>query len=150
MLQFSGIGSVELDSHFLTLCLGGKLHLAPLAKTIQKALDIGTGTGIWAIDFADEYLGCEVIGTDLSSIQPSWLPPNLKLHLLPLSQSLDAAPTAAPTRSKDGFTRSCRNPTASTPTMPNHYITACIEREFDLRRLHRILGWLWVAGRPLR
>lgn len=30
-------------------------------------------------DFADEYPNCEVIGTDLSPIQPTWIPPNLKL-----------------------------------------------------------------------
>jgi cyclopropane fatty-acyl-phospholipid synthase-like methyltransferase len=41
-------------------------------------LDIGTGTGIWAIDFADSYPSAEVIGTDLSPIQPSWVPPNLR------------------------------------------------------------------------
>jgi hypothetical protein len=30
-------------------------------------------------DFADEYPNAEVIGTDISPIQPSWVPPNLKL-----------------------------------------------------------------------
>lgn len=30
-------------------------------------------------DFADEYPNCEVVGTDLSPIQPTWIPPNLKL-----------------------------------------------------------------------
>ncbi|KAF4458666.1 hypothetical protein FALBO_14583 [Fusarium albosuccineum] len=44
----------------------------------KKAVDIGTGTGIWAIDFADEFPNAEVIGTDISPIQPSWVPPNLK------------------------------------------------------------------------
>lgn len=34
-------------------------------------LDLGTGTGIWAIDFADEYPSANVIGTDLSPIQPT-------------------------------------------------------------------------------
>ncbi|WXC66058.1 hypothetical protein SNK03_011841 [Fusarium graminearum] len=47
----------------------------------KKVLDIGTGTGIWAIDFADEYPEAEVIGTDLSPIQPSWVPPNVKFEL---------------------------------------------------------------------
>lgn len=28
---------------------GGKLYLSPLSK-LENALDIGTGTGIWAID----------------------------------------------------------------------------------------------------
>ncbi|EEY17912.1 conserved hypothetical protein [Verticillium alfalfae VaMs.102] len=38
-------------------------------------------TGIWAIDFADEFPGAEVIGTDVSPIQPSWIPPNLKFEI---------------------------------------------------------------------
>ena len=50
--------------------IGGKLHLAPVPKNPQNVLDIGTGTGIWAIDFADEYPSAKVVGTDLSPIQP--------------------------------------------------------------------------------
>lgn len=30
-------------------------------------------------DFADEYPNAEVIGTDISPIEPFWVPPNLKL-----------------------------------------------------------------------
>lgn len=37
--------------------------------------------GIWAIDFADENPQAEVIGTDLSPTQPSWVPPNLKFEI---------------------------------------------------------------------
>jgi hypothetical protein len=33
------------------LTLGGKLYLAPIPKDIHNALDVGTGTGIWATDF---------------------------------------------------------------------------------------------------
>lgn len=47
------------------------LHLAPLVKP-ERVLDIGTGTGIWAIQMGDEYPESTVIGTDLSPIQPSW------------------------------------------------------------------------------
>ncbi|WEW60687.1 hypothetical protein PRK78_006174 [Emydomyces testavorans] len=49
----------------------GKLGLAPISKNVQNVLDVGTGTGIWALDFADEFPSAEVIGTDLSPIQPS-------------------------------------------------------------------------------
>lgn len=31
-------------------------------------------------DFADEFPEAEVIGTDISPIQPTWIPPNLKLY----------------------------------------------------------------------
>ena len=50
--------------------LADKLHLAPIPGDVQNVLDIGTGTGIWAIDFADEYPSARVVGTDLSPIQP--------------------------------------------------------------------------------
>lgn len=54
-----------------TLVLDNKLYLAPLEKDIQRVLDLGTGTGIWAIDFADEHPSASVVGTDISPIQPS-------------------------------------------------------------------------------
>jgi hypothetical protein len=33
------------------MSLHGALHLAPIKEGLQDALDIGTGTGIWAIEF---------------------------------------------------------------------------------------------------
>lgn len=37
--------------HKLTeVSLGGKLNLAPIPANAQRILDIGTGTGIWAIE----------------------------------------------------------------------------------------------------
>lgn len=60
----------------LNLC-GGKIHYAPL-ETPQEVIDLGTGTGIWCIDFGDEYPTAKVLGVDLSPIQPSWVPPNVR------------------------------------------------------------------------
>ncbi|KAJ5210185.1 hypothetical protein N7472_000324 [Penicillium cf. griseofulvum] len=68
----------DLLHHVRSLVLNGRLFRAPLDDNIQRALDIGTGTGIWAIDFADSFPSAEVTGTDLSPIQPSWAPPNLR------------------------------------------------------------------------
>ncbi|KAI3542322.1 methyltransferase domain-containing protein [Colletotrichum filicis] len=56
-------------SMVVTLC-GGALHNAPLQDP-QTILDIGTGTGIWAIDNA------EITGIDLSPIQPAYVPVNV-------------------------------------------------------------------------
>ncbi|KAI5866986.1 S-adenosyl-L-methionine-dependent methyltransferase [Durotheca rogersii] len=73
--------AMDMNHHFLTLCLNGKLFLSPLKDDIQKVLDIGTGTGLWPIDMGDAYPNCEVIGTDLSPIQPSWCPPNVRFEI---------------------------------------------------------------------
>ncbi|RSL45560.1 hypothetical protein CEP53_010721 [Fusarium sp. AF-6] len=81
--------SMDINHHQLTLVLDGKLHLSPLKQDIQRALDIGTGTGIWAIhsDFADEFPNAEVTGTDISVIQPQWVPPNLKFEIEDCTQT---------------------------------------------------------------
>ncbi|KAF2107671.1 S-adenosyl-L-methionine-dependent methyltransferase [Lophiotrema nucula] len=72
---------LDLLHHIFLLMLGGKLYDAPIPHTPQRVLDIGTGTGIWALDFADEHPSSEVLGTDLSPIQPTWVPPNAKFYI---------------------------------------------------------------------
>ncbi|KAL0465238.1 S-adenosyl-L-methionine-dependent methyltransferase [Neurospora intermedia] len=72
---------MDIYHHAMTLILDEKLYTAPLSKDIKNALDVGTGTGLWAIDFADEFPNCTVIGTDISPIQPSWVPPNLQFNI---------------------------------------------------------------------
>ncbi|KAK0627986.1 S-adenosyl-L-methionine-dependent methyltransferase [Immersiella caudata] len=79
--------SADITHHYLTLLLDGKLFLAPIKQDIKRVLDIGTGTGIWAIDFADEYPHTEVTGTDLSPTQPSWIPPNVRFEIDDATQS---------------------------------------------------------------
>ncbi|KAF1812195.1 S-adenosyl-L-methionine-dependent methyltransferase [Eremomyces bilateralis CBS 781.70] len=69
---------LDLQHHLFQLTLDGKLFLAPVGPDPHHILDIGTGTGIWAIDVADEFPSCEVIGTDLAPTQPSFVPPNCK------------------------------------------------------------------------
>ncbi|KAJ9644710.1 hypothetical protein H2199_003673 [Coniosporium tulheliwenetii] len=89
---------LDIAHHLFLLTLNNKLHLAPLPGHVENVLDIGTGTGIWAMcdhlpfvrtsaqiliayqnsDFADLHPEAEVIGTDLSPTQPGFVPPNLK------------------------------------------------------------------------
>ncbi|KAK1984506.1 methyltransferase domain-containing protein [Colletotrichum cereale] len=59
-----------------------RLFLAPIdeAKT-QRILDIGTGTGIWAMEMGDLFPHAEILGNDLSAIQPDWVPPNVKFEI---------------------------------------------------------------------
>ncbi|KAK5653715.1 hypothetical protein OQA88_8746 [Cercophora sp. LCS_1] len=73
---------LDLMHHIMIKGSGNKLFLAPLERDqVKRVLDIGTGTGIWAIEIADAFPGAEVIGNDLSPIQPQWVPPNLKFEV---------------------------------------------------------------------
>ncbi|KAF5658405.1 mRNA 3 end-processing YTH1 [Fusarium circinatum] len=64
------------------LALESKLYLAPLeTKRVSNVLDIGTGTGLWAIDFADDFPEAKVTGIDISPIQPNFVPPNLQFEI---------------------------------------------------------------------
>ncbi|KAK5791515.1 hypothetical protein VI817_006824 [Penicillium citrinum] len=47
----------------------------------RRILDIGTGTGEWAIEMAEDYPTIDIIGTDLSPIQPNWAPPNCRFFI---------------------------------------------------------------------
>ena len=72
---------LDLAHHLYLLTLEGKLFLAPIGDNPQHVLDVGTGTGIWAMDFADQYPSAHVIGFDLSPIQPVWVAPNLQFEI---------------------------------------------------------------------
>ncbi|KAK6531748.1 hypothetical protein TWF694_002919 [Orbilia ellipsospora] len=67
---------MDLFHHIFMLRLKGKLFLAPIEHP-QKIMDVGTGTGIWAMQVAEEFEGAAVMGNDLSPVQPTWVPPNI-------------------------------------------------------------------------
>jgi SAM-dependent methyltransferase len=61
--------------------LGGELYLAPIGPNPQDILDLGTGTGIWAIEVADASPSATVVGVDIAPIQPMWIPPNCRFEV---------------------------------------------------------------------
>ncbi|KAJ3466642.1 hypothetical protein MRS44_004206 [Fusarium solani] len=75
---------LDLQHHLFILTLDGRLGLAPPNdpdSNVKRVLDVGTGTGIWAVDFGDEHPKAQVIGVDLSPIQPSFVPPNVEFFV---------------------------------------------------------------------
>ncbi|KAH8896043.1 S-adenosyl-L-methionine-dependent methyltransferase [Thozetella sp. PMI_491] len=90
---------LDLQHALFLLTSQGNLSLAPIGDSVRNVLDIATGTGIWAIEFglhslllfhsdmltdtkAQTHPGSLVLGTDLSPIQPRYIPPNcgFKIH----------------------------------------------------------------------
>ncbi|KZL71161.1 methyltransferase domain-containing protein (UMTA) [Colletotrichum tofieldiae] len=62
----------------------GRLGFAPHCDEgakVGRVLDLGTGTGLWAIDYADHHPEAEVLGVDLSPIQPRDVPPNVRFEV---------------------------------------------------------------------
>lgn len=58
--------------HRLLLGILGDLHRAPLDPSkVKRVLDIGCGTGQWAIDFAKKFPEAQVIGFDIVD-KPTW------------------------------------------------------------------------------
>ncbi|GKT86921.1 TAM domain methyltransferase [Colletotrichum tofieldiae] len=62
----------NLNHHLWTLTWDNNLCISPKKDGAKRVLDIGTGTGIWALDYADEHPEATVLGVDLSPIQPNF------------------------------------------------------------------------------
>ncbi|KAJ2893511.1 putative methyltransferase domain-containing protein [Zalerion maritima] len=103
--------AVDLQHALFVMTVKGKLFLAPIQEDVHDVLDIGTGTGIWSIEFgkqprgspyhgigsqiihrsdyvliyfppkAQMFPGAAVVGTDLSPIQPHYVPPNCQFEI---------------------------------------------------------------------
>lgn len=69
---------LDMLHHVFYRLLDDQLIRAPIDPNGLNILDIGTGTGIWAIEAGDRYPGATFTGIDLSPIQPRWIPSNVK------------------------------------------------------------------------
>ncbi|KLO14705.1 S-adenosyl-L-methionine-dependent methyltransferase [Schizopora paradoxa] len=78
----------EYFHKMMYMILGEKNYIGPVQEVLalpshrpKEILDIGTGTGDWAIQLADEFPDVEVTGVDLAPIQPDMVPPNCTFEL---------------------------------------------------------------------
>ncbi|UNI20534.1 hypothetical protein JDV02_006612 [Purpureocillium takamizusanense] len=69
---------LDMMHHALFRLLDDRLFLAPIDPNGLRVLDVGTGTGIWPIHLGDLCPGADVVGNDLSPIQPTWVPSNVR------------------------------------------------------------------------
>ncbi|KAF1815856.1 S-adenosyl-L-methionine-dependent methyltransferase [Eremomyces bilateralis CBS 781.70] len=59
---------LDVQHRLLVLTANDQLHRAPLDPTsVRNALDIATGTGIWATEFAREFPAANTVGFDITS-----------------------------------------------------------------------------------
>lgn len=72
---------LDMQHHMFLVSFENQLFLAPIQRQMQEVLDLGTGTGIWAIEFADQHPESNVLGMDLSPIQPTSVPPNCRFEV---------------------------------------------------------------------
>ncbi|KYK61812.1 methyltransferase domain-containing protein [Drechmeria coniospora] len=70
---------LDMVHHAFTLAMNRRLFVAPLSDPNRlRILDVGTGTGIWPICMGDSFPGADITGNDLSPIQPTWVPNNVR------------------------------------------------------------------------
>ncbi|KAJ0367628.1 hypothetical protein COL26b_011231 [Colletotrichum chrysophilum] len=75
---------MDLQHNLFIRTFDDRLGTAPSNNTgtkVGRVLDIGTGSGIWAIDFGDEHPESEVIGVDLSVVQAGFVPSNVTFEV---------------------------------------------------------------------
>jgi Methyltransferase domain len=69
--------------------LNGRNVLVPLGNKPTDILDVGTGSGAWCIEVADEYPTAMVRGIDLSPVQPNLVPDNCEFIVMDLTEGLE-------------------------------------------------------------
>lgn len=73
---------MDIEHYNQKLQMDGRLFACPIAQeNVYEVLDLGTGTGMWAIEMADTFPSAQVLGIDLSPVQPCWVPPNCKFEV---------------------------------------------------------------------
>ncbi|KAL2758065.1 hypothetical protein ACRALDRAFT_2100061, partial [Sodiomyces alcalophilus JCM 7366] len=82
---------LELQGLVMAELFGGRWHLAPIAadRSPRRILDVGTGTGTWALEMGDRYPEARVYGIDLSPIQPTAVPSNVHFFVQDAAQPWD-------------------------------------------------------------
>lgn len=73
--------------HVFHILFDGRYIFPSPIPTPRRILDCGFGSATWAMEVADIYPSCEVVGVDIAShMSPSAIPPNLFLEIDDLNE----------------------------------------------------------------
>ncbi|KAI1824983.1 S-adenosyl-L-methionine-dependent methyltransferase [Xylaria intraflava] len=73
---------MELQHRMTRICLNGALTTTRIPLDVKQIVDLGTGTGLWALEMAARYPQAEILGIDISRIQKTTaIPPNVKFAI---------------------------------------------------------------------
>ncbi|XWW92448.1 hypothetical protein V2A60_003789 [Cordyceps javanica] len=75
------LNRLDMLNKFFLLARCDQAFSCPVRRgSSTRVLDLGTGTGIWAIQVAEDILPeSHVMAVDLNMIQPAFIPPNLTI-----------------------------------------------------------------------
>ncbi|PGH13773.1 hypothetical protein AJ79_03472 [Helicocarpus griseus UAMH5409] len=118
---------MELLHTIYNRILHGRPHCAPLKPDIKHVLDLGTGAGTWAIEFADQYPNAQVIGIDITPIQRRFTPPNCTFEIHDMEADWPYGTTTTTS-------------TTCTPSSTITTVTTCTPATFDFIRTREIPG----------
>lgn len=77
---------LDLQHHLFKLTIDGALYKSPLPEDVHYVLDVGAGSGIWTIEFAEKHPSALVVGTDLSPVEPKGQPDNCRFYVEDVEQ----------------------------------------------------------------
>ncbi|EXJ92136.1 hypothetical protein A1O3_00686 [Capronia epimyces CBS 606.96] len=78
---YNSYGDRDLQHHLLKMTFGLSGCGIDKRDGMRRVLDIGTGTGIWAIEYGDLHPESIVTGIDVSPVMPSFVPPNVRFEV---------------------------------------------------------------------
>ncbi|KAJ5726632.1 S-adenosyl-L-methionine-dependent methyltransferase [Penicillium malachiteum] len=79
---------VDMGQHVYGLLYKEKLFHSP-TDSPSRVLDVGAGSGKWALDMGVMYPDATITGVDISDIQPPWTPENVKFDITDINKEWD-------------------------------------------------------------
>ncbi|KAI1150343.1 S-adenosyl-L-methionine-dependent methyltransferase [Nemania diffusa] len=73
---------MEIEHRLFRHCLNGALTATRIPLTVERIVDLGSGTGLWPLEMAVRYPQAQILGIDVSRIQrTNAVPPNVTFSI---------------------------------------------------------------------